>query len=267
MCIKSGADALANLPSLGKVVPARGCGHFGNATGPRVIVSPPRETGGRFFMSKRKSGDHGAELASPPERVCILVVDAIIDEIEVEIWCQRTDGVDRVFSTSMDWLHAERPSEYAAPDAVLARPLSLASYPVATGRHPMSDQGPLSQLLRSGRGEADPVPESVAAAASNRKSLKRNRRRRRRSHTSILRRARFFGTHAPRDKENQPEMPERKNAGAPRCCFAATPLVGELPRSNGQTTAWPSAPSRALWVRKRVNAAPQPAVAIGAWRS
>jgi hypothetical protein len=24
-----------------------------------------------------------------------------------------------------------------------------------------------------------------------------------------------------------------------------TPLVGELPRSNGQTTAWPAAPSRA----------------------
>jgi hypothetical protein len=112
MCIKSGADALANLPSLGKVVPARGCGHFGNETGPRVIVSPPRETGGGFFMSKRKSGDHAAESPSPPEIVCILVVDAIIDEIEVEIWCQRTDGVDRVFSTSMDWLHAERPSEY-----------------------------------------------------------------------------------------------------------------------------------------------------------
>jgi hypothetical protein len=43
--------------------------------------------------------------------VCILVVDAIIDEIEVEICCQRTDVVDRVFSTSMDWLCAERPSE------------------------------------------------------------------------------------------------------------------------------------------------------------
>ena len=53
-----------------------------------------------------------------------------------------------------------------------------------------------------------PVPESVAAAASNRKSLKRNRRRRRRNHNSIYRRAKFFGTHAPRDKENQPEMPE-----------------------------------------------------------
>jgi uncharacterized protein (DUF1810 family) len=35
------------------------------------------------------------------------------------------------------------------------------------------------------------------------------------------------------------------NAVEPRCCFGATPLVAELPRSNGQTTAWPSAPSRA----------------------
>src|SRR6202030_4251800 len=40
-----------------------------------------------------------------------------------------------------------------------------------------------------------------------------------------------------------------RNAGvkarpSPRCCFGATPLVGELPRSNGQTTAWPAAPSR-----------------------
>jgi hypothetical protein len=33
MCIQSRADALANLPNLGKVVPARGCGHFGNETG------------------------------------------------------------------------------------------------------------------------------------------------------------------------------------------------------------------------------------------
>jgi hypothetical protein len=39
------------------------------------------------------------------------VVDAIIEELEIEICCQRTDGVDRVFSTSMDWLRAERASE------------------------------------------------------------------------------------------------------------------------------------------------------------
>ncbi len=44
-------------------------------------------------MSKRKSGGRPVELPSPPEMVCILVVDAVIDEIEVEICCQRTDGV------------------------------------------------------------------------------------------------------------------------------------------------------------------------------
>jgi hypothetical protein len=62
-------------------------------------------------MSKRKSDDHPAELPSPPEMVCTLVVDAVIDELEVEIRCQRIDGVDQVFSTSMDWLRAERPSD------------------------------------------------------------------------------------------------------------------------------------------------------------
>jgi hypothetical protein len=31
-------------------IPGRGCGHFGNETG-RANVSPPRETGGGFFMS------------------------------------------------------------------------------------------------------------------------------------------------------------------------------------------------------------------------
>src|SRR6202521_2885882 len=48
-------------------------------------------------------------------------------------------------------------------------------------------------------------------------------------------------------------MPERKHAGAPRCCFGATPLVGELPRSNGQTTAWPAAPSRTREADGRAN--------------
>jgi hypothetical protein len=63
-------------------------------------------------MSKRKSDGRAAGSPSPPEIVCILVVDAVIDEIEVEIGCQRMGGVDRVFSTSlgMDWLRTERPS-------------------------------------------------------------------------------------------------------------------------------------------------------------
>ena len=66
-------------------------------------------------MSKRKSDSRAAGSPTPPEMVCILVVDAVIDEIEIEICCQRTDGVDRVFSTvfrrSVGWLCAERPSE------------------------------------------------------------------------------------------------------------------------------------------------------------
>ena len=69
-------------------------------------------------MSKHKSGARAAESPSPRKIVCTLVVDAIIDEFEVEICCQRTDGVDRVFSTSMDWLHAERPSENMLVDSV-----------------------------------------------------------------------------------------------------------------------------------------------------
>ena len=40
------------------------------------------------------------------------MVDAIIDELEVEIRCHRIHGVDRVFSSSVDWLRAERPSEH-----------------------------------------------------------------------------------------------------------------------------------------------------------
>ena len=51
---------------------------------------------------------HSATLPPVRQNFRILVVDAIIDEFEVEICCQRTDGVDRVFSTSMDWLHKVR---------------------------------------------------------------------------------------------------------------------------------------------------------------
>ena len=39
-------------------------------------------------MSKRKSGGQTTEFPAPPEMVCILVVDTMFDEIEVEICCQ-----------------------------------------------------------------------------------------------------------------------------------------------------------------------------------
>src|SRR5260221_14785611 len=70
---------------------------------------------------------------------------------------------------------------------------------------------PLSRLWRSGRGEADPVAERVAAAASNRKSLKPKlkpnlismMRRPPRTppfpHPTLFRSARCFGPHAPTD--------------------------------------------------------------------
>src|ERR1022692_1752977 len=137
-----------------------------------------------------------------------------------------------------------------APDAVLARPLSLASYPVATGRPRPGHQRPRA---RGGEKGLTRGPEINKSKSRRPEPVEQHR-----AAETILRRARFFGTHAPRDKENQPE--KWKNAGekarrSPRCCFGATPLVGELPRSNGQTTAWPSAPSRAWW-RKRVNAGP-----------
>ena len=63
-------------------------------------------------MSKRKSGGRAAGPLSPPEMVCILVVDTMFHEFEVEICCQRAEGVDEVFATSiyLNWLRAERPS-------------------------------------------------------------------------------------------------------------------------------------------------------------
>jgi hypothetical protein len=64
-------------------------------------------------MSKCKSDGRAAGSPAWPELVCTLVVDNTFDEFEVEICCQRTDGVDRAFATFKDlnWLRAERPSE------------------------------------------------------------------------------------------------------------------------------------------------------------
>ena len=71
-------------------------------------------------MSNRESDGQAAESSSPPEIVCILMVDNTFDEFEVEICCQRTNGVDRAFATDkdLDWLRDERPSESTLADSV-----------------------------------------------------------------------------------------------------------------------------------------------------
>jgi hypothetical protein len=77
ICIKSGADALANLPNLGKVVPARGCGHFGNETG-RANVSLPRETGGGFcFEVARHTRSGNLSPTCQPVRIAELAKSEI----------------------------------------------------------------------------------------------------------------------------------------------------------------------------------------------
>src|ERR1700726_3433714 len=51
---------------------------------------------------------------------------------------------------------------------------------------------------------------------------------------TILRRASFFGTHAPRDKANQPEMPERKHARAPDAVLARPLSLASYPVATGR---------------------------------
>ena len=47
-------------------------------------------------MSKHKSGGRVAESPSPPEIVCILVVDNTFDEFEVEICCQHAPTIKKI---------------------------------------------------------------------------------------------------------------------------------------------------------------------------
>jgi hypothetical protein len=99
--------------------------------------------------------------------VCTLVVDAVIDEIEVEICCQRTDGVDRVFSTvfrrSEGWLCAERPSESTLADSVetllfsiIARCFCYLGEPVDV-RAGLLSKKHLWAIIRSVRGEMEEI--------------------------------------------------------------------------------------------------------------
>src|SRR5260370_3942212 len=67
-----------------------------------------------------------------------------------------------------------KPSLHPSPRQILRHPRAKGmigrthASPPATLK---SRLPPLTQQMRSGRGQADPVPESVAAAASNRKSI------------------------------------------------------------------------------------------------
>src|SRR6202051_405436 len=148
-----------------------------------------------------------------------------------------------------------------APDAVLARPLSLASYPVATGRpRPAAPSRTREADRRANRG--------------GRKSINLNSDPGGPSRSSSIAPAETIlaapDSSAPTRQGLRDKEPAR-NAGvkarpSPRGCFGATPLVGELPRSNGQTTAWPAAPSRTRvagvkgnrGARKSINLNPDP---------
>src|SRR2546430_12837402 len=77
-------------------------------------------------------------------------------------------------------------------------------------------------------------------------------------YTTLFRSARFFGTHAPRDKENQPEMPERRHAGATGTAHVYTPVTA---MTRMPTAAWPkpaaAAPPRRPDPVERHRAAPE----------
>jgi hypothetical protein len=85
------------------------------------------------------------------------------------------------------------------------------------------------------------------------------------SEKDLLQRARQFVPGAALDKEadRPPTLFEEDDQHAVWIDFVADlgdgfdatfAIASLLTRSNGQTTAWPSAPSRALWLRKAVNA-------------
>ena len=155
-----------------------------------------------------------------------------------------------------------------APDAVLARPLSLASYPVATGRPLPGHQRPrarvrvMQEVNAGGRksinqnSAGDPSIVQPAAAAPPRRPEPVEQHRAGRNHISQpqFRRARFFGTHAPRDQENQPEMPERKHAGAPDAVLARPLSLASYPVATGRPLPGHQRPRARVRVMQEVNA-------------
>jgi hypothetical protein len=79
-----------------------------------------------------------------------LVIDVVIDEVEVEIRCQRNDGVDQVFSTTMAWLRAERPSEdtLACSSLVCAPAIVRAANLMAVRGSPLQSLNPEGEFYR-----------------------------------------------------------------------------------------------------------------------
>jgi hypothetical protein len=73
------------------------------------------------------------------------------------------------------------------------------------------------------------------------------------SNRLVFRRARFFGTHAPRDKGNRPEMPERKHAGAPDAVLARPLSLASYPVARADHCLAISALAR-VRVTKEINA-------------
>ena len=69
-----------------------------------------------------------------------------------------------------------------------------------------------------------------------------------------FRRARFFGTHAPRDRENQPEMPERKHAGGADAVLARPLSLASYPVGQRADHCLAIGALARVRVRKGVNA-------------
>src|ERR1019366_7083749 len=134
-----------------------------------------------------------------------------------------------------------------APDAVLARPLSLPSDPVATGRPRPGHQRPRARK-RGARKSVNLNPGGPSRSSSIAPA------------ETILRRARFFGTHAPRDKEHQPEKCRRESTPEPDAVLARPLSLPSYPVATGRPRPGHQRP-RALRVRKRVNAGPDAVLA------
>src|SRR5271163_1287221 len=112
------------------------------------------------------------------------------------------------------------------PSAVLARPRSNGQTTAWPSRARKGDNKGLTRGPK-------PINHNYAGAAPPSRPDHLEQHRAAKTNKPKLRRARFFVTHAPREAGE-------KARPRPLSGFGATDLVGERPRSNGQTTAWPS---------------------------